>query len=168
MRIAQGHVSPEFNRSISSQSQEPIPPIECHQHSTKRKVKYNKETQVAPIVSVHVMIPDRHNCDSHPPSTKQHIEDKQQKVAVVLKAQAVVHPRTVVVHLEYTLVTDSTVVCPGWFNIVTPVTSLLPHGPQIIHLFSAVFHHSLHVRAQAFKAVVLSVLVKVNFLPSLS
>lgn len=80
--------------------------------------------------------------------TRAHLQVgyKEEKVAIVVLAQAVVDPGTVVVQGENTAVTRATVVRPCWLQFVTSFAFALPNLPQILHSLMFEFQYCLDFR----------------------
>jgi len=58
---------------------------------------------------------DKH-ADRRPQRADEHVEVKEQKCFLVGQPNAVVHPRTVVVHLHHTAAAHATVMRPWWLH----------------------------------------------------
>ena len=91
--------------------------------------------------SIDIVVPYGDDGHSVPRTPQLQIEDVQQKVSIVVLAEAIIHPWTVVVHLEHTPVTHHAVRCPSGFQIFAAGTLTRPHLFEIINCLVSVFEH---------------------------
>ena len=85
-----------------------------------------------------VMVTDREHCDAHVPRPQSEVQCEQEEVSMVFKADAIVYPRTVMVHHEGACVTDTAVMGSCRFDLVACHTLLGPEFTQLLHCFTAV------------------------------
>jgi len=110
------------------------------------------------------VIPNGHDRKNHPATTNHEVEDKEQEVPVVLHAEAVIDPGTVVVHHEHTPIAHSAVVRPTRLNLLTLIAVSLPDRPQLIQCLGPIAESLLDLFGETLKAVTR---FEIRFLPRL-
>lgn len=71
-------------------------------------------------------------CGHNQPTDKHTVADHAEKVLIVVKANAICHPGTVVVHLKHALVALGAVMAPVWLRFETPIAHA--HAAKLLSL----------------------------------
>ena len=97
------------------------------------------------------MIPDRDNSKRVPDCTKGDIADKKKEVAIVVLTEAIVYPRTMMIHRKHALIAHLAVRGAGWLNLIANLASSLPYLFQILARLVPILHHRLNLSRNAFE-----------------
>jgi hypothetical protein len=79
-----------------------------------------------------MVVPDSYHAYCVPETANKQVKNKQEEVPIVVHAETVVHPRTVVVHHEHAPVAHLAVVGASRLHIVAPFAVSLPKGFQFV------------------------------------
>ena len=94
------------------------------------------------------MVPDWDDGHAHVGCSETQIQNKEKEVSQIIEANAVVDPRTVVVHNKHTPVADRAVVRSGGLHLIALVALLWPEFRKLRKSLLSVSKKSLHVATQ--------------------
>ena len=100
-------------------------------------------------------MPNWNDSQSVPSTTNHEVENKKQKVAVILHTNTVIYPWAMMVHHKNTPTARSTMMCTARFYFIAFVTISSPDRFQIFYCFRPIPHCTLHISCQSFKSVAL-------------
>lgn len=90
------------------------------------------------------MVPNANNCDCGVATPEEQVEDKKQEVAVVLHSEAVVHPRTMVIHHENTSITGLAMMRSSWLDFIAGLAKSFPRFSRLVDRLVSVFKDLLY------------------------
>ena len=91
------------------------------------------------------MVPYRHKSQRIPCGAHCQIVDKKEKVSVVLGAEAIVNPWTVVVHRKDTFITHRAMRSARGLDLVTAITPATPDFLEVLRRLMPVLHHGFNL-----------------------
>ena len=97
------------------------------------------------VTYINPMVPDGYDCESVPGGTGPEIGDVEEEVAIVPCTEAVVDPRTVMVHGKDALVTHLTVRSASWLDLIAGLALPLPHLSKVVDRLVPVLHEGFHL-----------------------
>ena len=92
-----------------------------------------------------VVVPDTGQGYDHECCAAHEVETEEEEVALVVQADAVVDPGTVVVHHEDTLVADAAMMRTHGLNVVALVALFSPKLVQLTHCFVPITKQPLYI-----------------------
>ena len=95
----------------------------------------------------------------HVHQSQQQVEHKKQKVPPVLKAQAIIDPRTMVVHYKGAPIADWTVVHAGWLYVFTLFALFLHKSTGVVCRLVSIAQECFNLLWDPFKSVVVQVVL---------
>lgn len=113
---------------------------------------------------VNVVVPNRNNGEAVPRRANHQVEDEKEEVAVVLHADAVVDPGTVVIHHEDTPIANSAMMRSGRLYFIALLTLAFPVWPQLVHRLGAVAEGLLDLGRETSESVII---LQISFLARL-
>ena len=129
-------------------------------------VKEEDEVHQLHVLLVDVVVPDRSNSDEVVAQPQEEVENEEEVEALVLKADAVVHPRRVVVDLEDTPIAYGAVTGANGLNVIALTACGDPSGCiQSANSLVAILQETLDVFGDTLEPIIFH---KLNLLPALA
>ena len=83
-------------------------------------------------------MPDRLDSQTHEASTQESIENEQQEISLILHSNAVIDPRTVMIHQENAAIASPTMMRPCWLDGLTLLTLSRPKVLKLTYGFLSI------------------------------
>lgn len=140
--------------------------IRSANHKDHYLVKEENEVHKLHVLLVDVVVPDGSNGDEVVAQPQEKVKNEEKVESLVLKANAVVYPRRVMVNLKDAPIADGAVAGANWFNVIALTAGGNPCGSiQSSNSLVAILKEALDVFGDPLKPVILN---KLNFLPTLA
>ena len=123
--------TPELYRACAKESQEPVPNIKAYEDHYKSSIANRDKTHETSVFFVKLVVPDVDLGHEVVSQAYQYPEDEKQEVTLVVQADAVVYPGTVVVHKENAGVARRAMVGSHGFYVVAFGALFIPELPQV-------------------------------------
>ena len=105
------------------------------------------------------MVLDRGHRNTHVSCAHHQVKNEEQKVALVLQANTIVYPRTVMVHQKNTCSAHRAVVRPCWLYLIAKVALFCPKLFKLFDRLAAIPEQLFDITGQALKPAFFVVVV---------